>query len=362
MNQKNHVPFSGMFGKRNVIAVGRAASGIYLILRRHFAGGKVLVPANICYAAIYPVIYAGMEPVFCDVDPSTGNMTPAEFARGSSAGIKAAIVPHMYGNPVRDMCEIANFCAVRGILLIEDCASAMGAEVDGRATGSFGDYVIYSTGYAKTLDLGLGGLIASDLPLGELVEEERTLPRYACDIGDLEKEFSKNYRLWRNSNTPMGRSPFSDYFWGRDFRRMFIFGIPQGLSEKIANAIQMRLEDEIAKRRAACAIYAKCLSDSGSHHLLSYPFAEGAVPWRWCVFVRAEIRRRVIDALLEHKVPVSDWYPSVVDLFHVEDRFDNARQMGESLLNFPLGLQEREIRSYVNLLVETTNKIEEETR
>ena len=362
MNQKSHAHSKSMFGKRNVIAVGRAASGIYLILRHHFAGGKVLVPANICYAAIYPVMYAGMEPVFCDVDPSTGNVMPAEFAKVAAAGINAAIVPHMYGNPVCGMSEIANLCAERGILLIEDCASAMGAEVDGRHTGSFGDYAIYSTGYAKTLDLGMGGLVASDLPLGEMADAERALPRYASDIEQLETEFSRNYRLWRNSNTPMEHSPFSDYFWGRDFRRMFIFGIPQGLAEKIYDAIQVRLSGEISQRRTACDLYARCLSEAGCRHLRNYPFANGSVPWRWCVFVSPEIRRRVIDALLEHKVPVSDWYPSVVKLFHIEDRFDNARDMGDSLLNFPLGLQEREIQSCVNLLVETTNKIVEEAR
>ena len=346
-----------MFGKRNTIAVGRAASGIYLILRRHFANGRVLVPANICYAAIYPVIYAGLEPVFCDVDPSTGNVTPAEIDRAASSGIKAVIVPHMYGNPVCGMNEIASFCAERGILLIEDCASAMGAEVDGRATGSFGDYVIYSTGYAKTLDLGLGGFVASDLPLEEIAEDERSLPRHASDVEQLEKEFSRNYRLWRNSNTPMEQSPFSDYFWRRDFRRLFVFGIPAGLSEKMSNAVRARLASEISMRRTACGVYDRCLTESGGRHVRGYSFGEGAVPWRWCVFVRPEIRRRVIDALLEHKVPVSDWYPSVVDLFHVEDRFANARAMGESLLNFPLGLQESEIRSCVDLLVETTNEI-----
>ena len=351
-----------MFGKRNVVAVGRAASGIYLILRRHFASGRVLVPANICYAAVYPVVYAGMEPVFCDVDPSTGNVTPTEFARVASVGVRAAIVPHMYGNPVRCMGEIASLCAEHGILLIEDCASAMGAEEEGRPTGTFGDYAIYSTGYAKTLDLGLGGLVASDLPLGELEEEERTLPRYASDVERLEKEFSRNYRLWRNSNTPLERSPIGDYFWGGDFRRMFVFGIPQGLSEKMANAIRSRLAGEISSRRTACGVYDRCLSEAGCRLLRRYPFGPGSVPWRWCVFIGPEMRRRVIDALLERKVPVSDWYPSVVSLFHVEDRFANAREMGESLLNFPLGLQEGEIRSCVDFLVEKTNEAGEVAR
>ena len=62
--------------KRNHIITGRAATGIYLIFKAlGIKDRKVLFPANICYAAIYPVVYSGNIPVFSDVEPKSGNLS-----------------------------------------------------------------------------------------------------------------------------------------------------------------------------------------------------------------------------------------------------------------------------------------------
>lgn len=144
------------------LVVSRAASAIYLVLSAlRLPNKQVLVPANLCYAAIFPILYAGYEPVFCDVDVTSGNVTYESVAAALTPETGAMIVPHMYGNPVGDMPEIAQICRQSGILLIEDCASAMGAKSPGYPLGAMGDYTVYSTGYSKTLDLGYGGLLVS---------------------------------------------------------------------------------------------------------------------------------------------------------------------------------------------------------
>ena len=90
------------------IVVGRAASAIYLVLSELSKKDKfVIVPANICYAAIFPILSAGLKPLFCDIDKYSGNVT-VESIRNviNEENIVAAIIPHMYGNPVKDIIEI----------------------------------------------------------------------------------------------------------------------------------------------------------------------------------------------------------------------------------------------------------------
>ena len=142
-----------VFEEKNMLITSRASSAIYLVLDSLKDKGNVIVPANLCYAGIYPILYAGMTPVFCDVEQHSGNTNLDFFKKAVTSKTVAAIIPHMYGNPVKELPEIAEFCKENGILLIEDCASAMGAKAD-YPLGKVGDYTVYSTGYSKTLDLG----------------------------------------------------------------------------------------------------------------------------------------------------------------------------------------------------------------
>ena len=116
----------------------------------------------------------------------------------------------MYGNPVADLQEIARLCGKNGILLIEDCASAMGAESPFYKLGSQGDFTIYSMGYSKTVDLGYGGLIVTRRDVEPLRNEEKKLPLYTGDSLELEL-FSKVYRTLRNhkGNTAFEKAIYS---------------------------------------------------------------------------------------------------------------------------------------------------------
>ena len=59
--------------RKNSLFVGRAATAIYLILKTLMEEKEVILPSNICYAAVYPIIYSNNVPVFVDVDKRTGN-------------------------------------------------------------------------------------------------------------------------------------------------------------------------------------------------------------------------------------------------------------------------------------------------
>lgn len=324
--------------KKNHLLVSRAATGIYLILvANELKGCNVLVPANICYAAIYPIIYSGNIPVFCDVDANTGNVPFSKFQdfRGK---IRAAIIPHMYGNPVSDMSEIARCCQENEILLIEDCASAMGAENNGIVCGTYGDYAIYSTGYSKTIDVGGGGIVFSDNGLEKLETVYEQLPFRTYTDQMNEDFFSKMYRLIRNSS---GQN-LGGNIWQAiqsPIRNVFIYRTREYDTQIVRKIAQ--LEEVIALRRCKQELYEQNVRENDNCHI--YRYKEGAVPWRFNIMVNPELHGDVIDFLLQNNVPVSDWYPVSTTIFGDRGDYPEAEKMENMILNFPLLLDNEKI-------------------
>ena len=92
-------------------------------------------------ATLNPVVYEGGIPVFIDTDRDTWNMDPVALEKAFEMypEVKLVVSAELYGFPGR-MDEIKRICEKHGALLIEDAAEAMGATIDGRQCGSFGDY------------------------------------------------------------------------------------------------------------------------------------------------------------------------------------------------------------------------------
>lgn len=328
--------------KKNYLIVGRAATGIYLILESlGISGKKVLFPANICYAAIYPAVYAGNQPAFCDVDAASGNLTLDLVYKKveEETDVAALVLPHMYGNPVKEIAAIKAFCAKNNILLIEDCAAAMGASIAGEQVGQFGDYVIYSTGYAKTIELGFGGIVASDCDLQKMERLYRQLPGYSEESEYNQAFFSKLYRLIRNDKQQT-IAPFLYRGLYENVKDIYIYQISSEKDDEIKTAL-LRLEKEVAIRRENYQLYNELLNENG--YIEKYVFEEGAVPWRYNLFVTKK-RKEFISYILEQGLPISDWYPDVTEIFGVKGELPNTRSMEEKIINFPLNIEQEEIR------------------
>lgn len=324
--------------KTNYMLVSRASTGIFLILEAYkLKNARVMLPANICYAAIYPVIYSGNKPVFCDVDSQTGNIT-YDIVFKEKDNIDVLIAPHMYGNPIREISDIAKLCAENNILLIEDCASAMGASVDGKLCGAYGDYAIYSTGYSKTIDVGGGGIVISNRSLNQFDEIYNSLPTFTDTDEANEDFFSKFYRLVRN----MPLQSISTNMWmsiKEPIRNVFIHN-EKKYDELIIKSLK-DLEKVIDERRRKQKMYESKIEPNDL--CLIYTYEEGAVPWRFNILVNQKYHRRMIDFLLERNVPVSDWYPVSTNIFADEGKYPGSQYMEECILNFPLLIDDEQI-------------------
>ena len=328
------------FIPRYSVLIGRVGTAVYLLLKHKGPGGRLLAPANLCYAALYPALYAGWSVSFCDVDPATGNLTLSLLEQALDAHRPdAVILPHMYGQPIERLDDMVALCRGRGTLTIEDCASALGASSPEYPVGKTGDYTLCSTGYAKIVEVGYGGILASETdPLDWVPALEEELPFYGPAVERTETLFSRLYRVLRNEGEGvLEKAVYRALPQGA--RNMFLFRLTDRQKETMEKALE-ELPGEVSRRRACLAECEKTLREQGALKpagpLQLYPYTPGAVPWRLSFFVPVALRGRLVQVCLEEGLPVSDWYPRVTPMFGDAGEYPGARAMEERILNLPL--------------------------
>ena len=323
--------------KQNHLFTGRGATAIYLCLYNEgIKDSLVVVPGNICYAAIFPVIASGNRPYFCDVDPDDGNISMAILDKISDSSIKAIILPHMYGNYVKDIKAIKKWCEKAGIILIEDCASSLGSRDDkGNISGLNGDYVIYSFGHSKILDLGNGGLLISDRNLDKAKEKLEELPLFNKKIEIKEEAFSKEYRNVRYIH--------NDYSYIKTLLEddLFLYRSDNTCIEE--NYQNEDLINKAIKMHQDNYVLYDNLIDKKYHR---YRYYKGSVPWRFSLMIEKKQKKKIIDNLLKNSCPVSDWYPNITEMFMDKKlNLPGVDEMEELIINFPLDIDEEKIRN-----------------
>ncbi len=121
-------------------------------------GDEVIIPDFTLIVSANTVILAGARPVLVDVDPQTWCIDANLIEEKITPKTKALMVVHMYGHPC-DMPAIMEIARKHKLYVIEDCAQAHGAEVNGQKVGSFGDIACFSFYGNKILTTGEGGMV-----------------------------------------------------------------------------------------------------------------------------------------------------------------------------------------------------------
>ncbi len=148
------------------LAVKHAGEAIYgkpAISHGALEGRRVFCSDMTFDATLNPVVYEGGIPVFIDTDPDTWNMDPVALERAFEMypEVKLVVSAELYGFPGRiDL--IKEICERHGALLIEDAAEAMGATLNGKQCGSFGDYSAVSYNGNKIITGSAGGCLLTD--------------------------------------------------------------------------------------------------------------------------------------------------------------------------------------------------------
>ena len=114
-------------------------------------------------ATANPIRYEKAIPVFIDSEYETWNMCPKalEKAFEKYPNVKAVLLVHLYGVPA-DIEKILRICKKHNVALIEDAAESLGATVNGKQTGTFGNYGVYSFNGNKIITTSGGGMLVSN--------------------------------------------------------------------------------------------------------------------------------------------------------------------------------------------------------
>lgn len=177
-----------------VVASGTAALELALRALGIGPGHEVLIPTYVCDALHHAVTRSGAEPVLVDADPATLSLSAKDAEARRTPRTGAVIVPHAFGLAV----DLAPFRAL-GVPVVEDCAQALGADVEGRPAGGAGTLGVCSFYATKMIAAGEGGAVVGPAALVARVREardyderERLEPRTNAKLTDVQAALARS--------------------------------------------------------------------------------------------------------------------------------------------------------------------------
>jgi dTDP-4-amino-4,6-dideoxygalactose transaminase len=269
---------------------------------------------------------AGLTPVFADVDPVTFNTTAAAIGRAMTSRTVAVVPTHLWGLPC-DIDDIASVAARQGVIVIEDCAHALGALYRERPVGTFGDAAIFSFQTFKPLNAYGGGMaVVRDTALAA-----RVARLAECDPAPSLKRVRQ--RLWQGRVMRLATRPdvfkwtlfpllyagarlrwsLDMYFW-EAIRALN--PLPEDYRERISNvqaAIALeglaRLDGWTAVRQRHANRMTQLLAGIRGLRVPCVPPGRTHVFYQYCVYVPA--RDAVVDACLRRGVDLETLHVDV---------------------------------------------------
>src|SRR5579864_8437480 len=282
--------FAAYCGARHGLAVTSATAGLQLALIAAGVGpGDEVITTPISWISTANAAAAqGARLVFADVNPRTLNLDAACVAAKITDRTKAIIVVHLYGQCC-DMDPIVDLARARGILVIEDCAHAAGAEYEGRRAGTLGDIGVFSFHQQKNMvTLGEGGMITTSRK--DLYERMLSFRSLCC----LTYDPKGKYLPIDETRQPMGKR-----YWYLDFDEVG-FNFRMTDIQAAVGLVQLSKLDGFNARRIEIAnLYCERLRGIRG---LTLPYASSDVKHVfhiYCVLVEPEFRLNKEDFMWE---------------------------------------------------------------
>jgi len=181
--EKLEKEFKNYLGAKHAISFNSGRSAFLAILKslNLNESNDVLLQAFTCNAAVNPILWAGLKPVYVDCDEKTFNIDTEDLKRkithstSSGQAPKVVVVQHTFGLP-SEMDEILGICQKNNLILIEDCAHSLGANYQtGRSApcnslgikksqkvGTFGKAAFFSFSRDKVISSVYGGIVVTN--------------------------------------------------------------------------------------------------------------------------------------------------------------------------------------------------------
>jgi len=203
---------SDYVGVKESVAVSSGTAAIHLALSLLGVGkGDIVFCSSLTFvASANPILYLGAVPVFIDSERDTWNMSPEALEAAFKEAVltnrlpKAVVIVNLYGQPAK-MDELMSICERYHTPIIEDAAESLGSKYKGKASGTFGEFGIYSFNGNKIITTSGGGMLVSNNT--NAMKKARFLASQARDPAPhyQHSEIGYNYRL-SNVLAGIGRS------------------------------------------------------------------------------------------------------------------------------------------------------------
>ena len=159
--QTEHVaPATDVLYNRNITWLYSSREGLNMIYQQLYndrGSLRVAVSPLTCFVALYPIINNGHTIVFVDINEATFNIDEEKLTKLTD--IDAVQLIYIGGNPIA-MDIVLPWAKANNVIIIEDCAQALGSTYKGLPVGTFGSYAVYSS--VKNLYAVAGGFMLSD--------------------------------------------------------------------------------------------------------------------------------------------------------------------------------------------------------
>ena len=121
-------------------------------------GDEVLIPSVCWPTSLWPLVQAGLKPVFVDIDKDTLNVNSNVLIKKITKRTKVIMLVHVLGNST-DVDKIVKIAKQKKIIVIEDSCESLGSTYKNKHLGTFGDFGTYSFYYSHQITSGEGGMI-----------------------------------------------------------------------------------------------------------------------------------------------------------------------------------------------------------
>lgn len=296
--------FSEYLNLDNVIPTANCTDALEIVLRSLGIqkGDEVITTAFSWYSDASVIKLVDAKVVFCDIELNHFGIQFSELEAKFNSKTKALILPHLFGFIHPEIEKIATFCSENNIVLIEDCAQAHGATLEGKMAGMFGDVAAFS--FYPTKNLGALG------DAGALATNNKALAE-KCSLWT-------NYGLKnRNEHVQLGRNSRMDE-----------------MQAAILSAKLPFLDADNKKRRKLAQIYFDVLQDSECDLPVK---DEGHVYHQYAI--RTDKRDELQKFLLTRGIETDIHYPTALsdmEIFKDGQKAPNASLAAKTVLSLPI--------------------------
>jgi dTDP-4-amino-4,6-dideoxygalactose transaminase len=157
--------FSNFIGNKFSLAVQSGTAALHLALKALSVTDKdyVIIPNFTCVSNISAASQCNAKVILVDIEPETLGMDfliLKEILKKYKPKVLQLV--HVYGFPAKDTLKILKICKQNGIKVIEDTSESLGATINGKKVGTFGDINVTSIRSEKMIGVGEGAVISTN--------------------------------------------------------------------------------------------------------------------------------------------------------------------------------------------------------